>query len=378
MKKIAFALAALFALQGMRADDGTLKISGHIGGLEDTLYIAIVDMADRQGYKQDTFVVSNGNLDITLQLAKPVQLSGFTPAQLRAQRDVTFSAIGVPNETLVLDGSVEKGCSIGGSKFYTDYNVFRTKGNALIDSIRAINRDYAARVANGEKEGDLMPIVEKKERAIMDSLNRFMLSYVRQHSNDDAAAAVAVNLNGDDFDKALAMLSPDVRNGKMKTYIDEYKVRKDEQKAHDEAAAKAQASGVQAPDFTLKDINGKPLSLSSLRGKYVVLDFWGSWCVWCIKGFPKMKEYYEKYRDKVEILGIDCNDTEAKWKAAVTKHQLPWLQVYNQKGDNDVTSVFVVSAFPTKILIDPNGKIVKTYVGEDPTFYEFLDNTFGK
>lgn len=377
MKKYLFTLAMLCPFLGTQAGN-ELKISGHIDNLKDTLFIAIVDMADRQSYKQDTFVVSNGNLDITLPLTKPVQLSGFTPAQLRAQRDMTFATIGVPGESLVLNGSVEKGCDIGGSKFYTDYNVFRIKGNGLMDSIRAINRDYAARIAKGEKEGDLMPIVEKKSRAIMDSLNQFMLSYVKQHANDDAAAAVAVNLQGDDFDKAVAMLSPEVRNGRMKSYIDDYKKIKDEQKAHDEAAAKAQASGVQAPDFTLNDINGKPLSLSSLRGKYVVLDFWGSWCVWCIKGFPKMKEYYEKYKGKFEILGIDCNDTEAKWKAAVAKHQLPWLQVYNPKGDNDVTKTFVVSAFPTKILIAPDGKIVKTYIGEDSSFYEFLDKTFGK
>ena len=57
-------------------------------------------------------------------------------------------------------------------------------------------------------------------------------------------------------------------------------------------AAKAfEAADVEAPDFTLNDINGQPPKLSSLRGKYVILDFWGSWCVWCIKGFPKMKEY---------------------------------------------------------------------------------------
>ena len=74
-----------------------------------------------------------------------------------------------------------------------------------------------------------------------------------------------------------------------------------------------------APDFTLNDLSGKPLTLSSLRGKYVILDFWGSWCVWCIKGFPQMKEYYQKYAGKFEILGIDCNDPEAKWKAAVEK-----------------------------------------------------------
>ena len=83
----------------------------------------------------------------------------------------------------------------------------------------------------------------------------------------------------------------------------------------------------QAPDFTLNDLDGRPLSLKSLRGKYVVLDFWGSWCGWCIKGIPAMKEYYEKYKGKFEILGIDCNDPEDKWKAAVEKYQLPWLHL---------------------------------------------------
>ncbi len=57
----------------------------------------------------------------------------------------------------------------------------------------------------------------------------------------------------------------------------------------EEKAKVVQASGVEAPDFTLNDINGKPFSLSSLRGKYVVIDFWGSWCIWCIKGMPKIE-----------------------------------------------------------------------------------------
>lgn len=65
-----------------------------------------------------------------------------------------------------------------------------------------------------------------------------------------------------------------------------------------------------APDFTLKDIQGNDFSLSSAKGKYVILDFWGSWCGWCIKGLPDMKKAYRKYKHKVVFVGIDCNDTE--------------------------------------------------------------------
>lgn len=136
------------------------------------------------------------------------------------------------------------------------------------------------------------------------------------------------------------------------------------------------ADGIEAPDFTLNDINGKPLTLSSLRGKYVILDFWGSWCGWCIKGIPQMKEYYQKYAGKFEILGIDCNDPEAKWKAAIEKYELPWLHVYNPRGDSKVLELYEIEGFPTKIIVSPDGKIVKTIIGEDPAFYAFLDELF--
>lgn len=137
-----------------------------------------------------------------------------------------------------------------------------------------------------------------------------------------------------------------------------------------------EADGIEAPDFTLNDLNGKPLTLSSLRGKYVILDFWGSWCGWCIKGIPQMKEYYQKYAGKFEILGIDCNDPEEKWKAAVEKYELPWLHVYNPRGDSKVLEQYEIQGFPTKIIVGPDGKIVKTIIGEDPAFYTFLDELF--
>ena len=139
--------------------------------------------------------------------------------------------------------------------------------------------------------------------------------------------------------------------------------------------AKVEADGAIAPDFTLNDLSGKPLTLSSLRGKYVILDFWGSWCVWCIKGIPQMKEYYQKYAGKFEILGIDCNDTEAKWKAAVEKYEMPWLHVYNPR-DSKVLEQYEIQGFPTKIIVGPDGNIVKTIIGEDPAFYTFLDELF--
>jgi len=150
-----------------------------------------------------------------------------------------------------------------------------------------------------------------------------------------------------------------------------------------EATETAEAQEQQAeaaplvPDFELPDLQGNPLKLSSLRGKYVVIDFWGSWCVWCIRGIPKMKEAYAKHKEKMEILGVDCHDTEDKWKAAVNENQMPWLQV--RCPDEKVQALremYNIEGFPTKVIVDPEGKLVKVVVGEDPAFYSFLDELF--
>lgn len=130
-----------------------------------------------------------------------------------------------------------------------------------------------------------------------------------------------------------------------------------------------------APDFTLKDLDGKDMTLSSLRGSYVVLDFWGSWCVWCIRGIPKMKEYYNKYAGKFEILGIDCHDTPDDWREAVKAHQLPWKHVY-MPDDSSLLKTYSIQGFPTKIIISPDGTIVNTFIGESEEFYNTLDSLF--
>jgi thiol-disulfide isomerase/thioredoxin len=147
--------------------------------------------------------------------------------------------------------------------------------------------------------------------------------------------------------------------------------------APDAEATEVAVDGELAYDFELPNLQGSTTKLSSLRGKYVVIDFWGSWCVWCIRGIPKMKEAYTKYKDKMEILGVDCRDTEEAWKSAVDEHQLPWMQVRCPDDQlQTIAAQYNIEGFPTKVIINPDGKLVKTVVGEDPAFYTFLDELF--
>lgn len=129
---------------------------------------------------------------------------------------------------------------------------------------------------------------------------------------------------------------------------------------------------IPAPDFKLKDLNGKEVSLSDYRGKWVILDFWGSWCIWCIRGIPELKEAYEKYNGQLEIIGIDCNETEEAWRAGVEKYGLNWVNVYCPKSDYEILKAYDVQGFPTKAIVDPEGNLVNITVGHDPNFYTVL------
>lgn len=137
---------------------------------------------------------------------------------------------------------------------------------------------------------------------------------------------------------------------------------------------------VPAPDFTLKNLLGDPVSLSSFQGNWVVLDFWGSWCRWCIKGIPDMKEAYAKYHPKgLEIIGIDCGDTETQWIEALGQYQLPWINLYNPDSNNSaVTQLYEIQGYPTKVIINPEGYIYKVVIGEDPAFYTLLSQIFDR
>lgn len=126
---------------------------------------------------------------------------------------------------------------------------------------------------------------------------------------------------------------------------------------------KATQGGIAAPEFTLNDKDGNPVSLSSLRGQYLLLDFWASWCVPCRESMPHLKSLYEEFHDKgLEILGISIDSDADAWKQALTEVDAPWVQVLdetpNKRESSVVAGVYGVHAVPTLFLIDPAGLMV--------------------
>lgn len=139
---------------------------------------------------------------------------------------------------------------------------------------------------------------------------------------------------------------------------------------------KALVKGKQAPDFTVKTKQGNMVSLDSLKGKYVVLDFWGSWCQPCVNGFPKMKLYQSKFKDHCTFLGIACNDNYEEWVKVLSKYNPDWLQIIDPDGENNIARKYNVEVFPTKIILDQSGMFIASFIGESEDFYHYLDTLF--
>ena len=134
--------------------------------------------------------------------------------------------------------------------------------------------------------------------------------------------------------------------------------------------AQKDMKGSLAPDFTLKDINGNYFTLSSLRGKYVMLNFWGSWCRGCFVAFPYIIEYYLTHSDKFEIVGIAFRDEPDLWRSSVEWAGLPWINVIDD-NNNSVSTKYHIMAAPTYILIDKEGIIVGFTAGFDEVITYF-------
>ncbi len=204
------------------------------------------------------------------------------------------------------------------------------------------------------------------------------IEYIKQHSDNIVSGYLLAGLPNDEAEKLLPTLTDRVKNSEIKPLLDSKIERILIQRQKDNATEKVIAGAI-APDFTLENSEGNNFSLSSLRGKPVVLDFWGTWCGYCIKGIPDMKKYYDKYNGKVEFVSIDCRDKKENWIAALEKYDMAWIHVYNDKeGSDDMSVKYGIKGFPTKYILDEDGIILAVFLGETPEFYQKMDSIFGK
>ena len=130
---------------------------------------------------------------------------------------------------------------------------------------------------------------------------------------------------------------------------------------------KAVAIGAQAPDFTQQTPEGKQVSLTDYRGKYVLIDFWASWCGPCRQENPTVTKVYNEFRNKnFDILAVSLDEKKGNWLKAVQEDQLAWTQVSDPRGfESDIARRYHIQAIPQNFLVDPTGRIVATNLRGD-------------
>ncbi len=140
----------------------------------------------------------------------------------------------------------------------------------------------------------------------------------------------------------------------------------------EQATAKITQSGSLIPNISYPGVDGKNIALSSFKGKYVILDFWASWCGPCRKSIPKLKELYAQYKNKgLEIMSVSIDTDNAAWRKAMDDESMPWTQVLSPNKDKTLKD-FSIQGVPTLFLIDRDGLIVEKFTGYNPRLEDLL------
>ncbi len=318
----------------------------------DTLLVrcvAIADLATDHTYPTiDTVAVTSPKISLPYKITQPYRFT-ISPMYQDYNSATLYIA---PTDTI--DIAVER----------RDLSKARISGTDLMNSINAYRHtvsDLSNRITDS--------IADSGEWIM--AQYRFNYDYTLAHRNDPVAieslgcmpVAMAESIiDSIGLQARQSILQPIYR--RITSNVEKFRMTK--------VAQQATSVGATAPDFTLADANGNPVSLSQFRGQWVLIDFWGTWCGWCIKGFPALREFQSRYADKCTVIGVACHDAKDSWMGFINAHRLPWINLWNDPeshGDSNVERIYGLESYPTKLLIDPQGKIMLKVIGENPDFY---------
>jgi peroxiredoxin len=256
-------------------------------------------------------------------------------------------------------GSVTINGEIG--KFY-ELNISGSKENDLLNAYKTAL--YASPnkkpKPTGDEENDKKATKDfvSKQQTFKDSV---LSTFVHAHPGQIAAAIAILDLyitypNRPKAALNFKLLTNQVQQSsygkRIKTFID--------------AAVNTQ-NGAVAANFSLADKNGKRFTLADFKGKYVLIDFWASWCMPCRKEHPNLISAYNQYKDKgFTIVGLSMDSSKENWLMAVEQDKLPWLQLNDPKTTGGAAAeIYGVKSLPANFLIDPTGKIVASNLRGD-------------
>ncbi|SEO95120.1 Peroxiredoxin [Mucilaginibacter gossypiicola] len=360
MKKRFLAIAILLPAVSM-AQKTNFSITGHIGKLDKPAK-AYIDYMDNGTSHEDSSVVVNGTFKFT------GNISGITTSRMAFDHtgqgkqhaiyapnaDVVYIYFGKENMVYTSADSLVN-AKVTGSKVYDEFQAYNKQiGGTIMDLTKAVNAEFSRATPEQQKDTAFVKAIDARYRKNIADRNEKQFLFAKNNPNSyfglvGLSESAGTKVDVDKVGPVFKALNASLRSTDVGKEL--------EQRIQ---AAGITAIGKQAPAFTQNDVSGKPVSLSDLKGKYVLVEFWASWCAPCRAGNPNLKKQYELYKDKgFEIISVSLDNVKEKWVDAIAKDGLPWIQVSDLKGwNNAVGRLYGVRAVPQSFLLDKDGKII--------------------
>lgn len=342
----------------VKPGDSSYTVSGKIQGLE-TGWVFLYNV-QKNAEKPDSAKIEKGSFEFKGFAAEP-QLAFLGIMAADGPRQSPLALFLEPGKITVeaSKDSIAKG-SATGTPNQEDLKKFNALIKPLEDKQKLLYEQYQAAATSGDaqKIGEIQKMAEGMEAENRAFIQKFVkenpASYV---SAFQLAQAYADNPEPAELEPLYNGLDAKVKDSHFGKII-----------KHSLESAKSTAIGGLAPDFTLNDVNGKPVSLASYKGKYVLIDFWASWCGPCRQENPTVVKAYTMYKPKgFEILGVSLDDKKENWEKAIAQDKLAWTHVSDLKGwQSNAAELYGVRGIPMNYLLDKDGKIIaKSLRGED-------------
>lgn len=347
-------------IKGLDTDFMTYSYQDETGKrVWDSIFVENESFSHTEKITEPTFFFLWPNVESTIKRA---QSGGYYPV-----KSSQFAFLASPGDYIELKGEV------------TDFvNAYPT-GTTANDDLASINKKVFPLMnasVNYMLEKELLEESDIRYKTIEDSINildeqvvALKKDFVMSHPKSEAAAWYLSDM----------MLRSQISDEDAITAFNAFDTILRDYRYYNEVATRV--NGIEATligktiqNFTTDaTFTGDTFEFNSLKGKYVLIDFWGTWCGPCIEEMPKVKAYQEKYVDKLTILGVNQGDTKDKIAKFITPNNYTWTHLMDGKGDANFVFKFNVAGFPTKFIIDPEGKILHRFVGNGEEAFTVLD-----